>query len=180
MNPEQRKVIDELYHELYEFLLTYANSSLGNTALAEEAVQEAFAIACKKPEQVCGSSNPEGWIVNTMMYVICNIENRQRTARNIIAELPTYCPERFAAPEVPLDLRVLYADVSNTKEFKLIHAMAVEGKSIVELAPELGISVDTCKKRAERARKYLQKKIDNMSLSGDKHTYIGRKEEHKK
>ena len=159
MNPEQKKVIDQLYYELYEFLLTYANSSLGNMTLAEEAVQEAFAIACKKPEQVCSSPNPEGWIVNTMMYVICNIENRQRTARKIIAKLPTYCPERIAAPEVPLDLRILYGGIANTKEFKLIHALAVEGKSIAQLAAELGISADACKKRAERARKDLQKKL---------------------
>ena len=58
MNAEQKKFISDLYHALYQFLVRYANSSLKNDALAEEAVQEAFAIACKKPEEVCGSPNP--------------------------------------------------------------------------------------------------------------------------
>lgn len=180
MNPEQRIKIDKLYYQLYDFLLTYADSSLGNSALAEEAVQETFAIACKKPEQVCTSPNPEGWIVNTMMFVICNIESRRRTALNIIADLPGFCVELHAAPEVPLDLHILYGDLADTKEFRLIYAMAIEGKSMVELAAELGVSVEACKKRAERARKYLQKKIDHMSLLRGRRTYIDGKEEQKK
>lgn len=180
MSPEHKKRIDQLYYELYEFLLTYAESSLDNASLAEEAVQETFAIACKKSNQVCSSPNPEGWIVNTLMYVIRNVEGRLRTARKIMVDLPPYRTEHVAAPEVPLDLCVIYGDLANTKEFRLIYAVAVEGRSMVELAAELGVSIDACKKRAARARKYLQKKIDHMSLSGDKHTYKGRKEEHKK
>ena len=46
MNAEQKKVISDLYHALYQFLVRDADSSLKNTALAEEAVQEAFSIAC--------------------------------------------------------------------------------------------------------------------------------------
>lgn len=176
MNAEQKKFISDLYHALYQFLVRYADSSLKNTALAEEAVQEAFAIACKKPEEVCGSPNPKGWLVNTTMNVIRNIESRQRTARKVIADLPEYRPELMAAPEHPLDLRLQYGDLADTKEFKLIYAIAEEGKSIIELADELGISVDACKKRAERSRKFLQEKINPMSPAGDISTYRGRKE----
>ena len=176
MNAEQKKFISDLYHALYQFLVHYADSSLKNTALAEEAVQEAFAIACKKPEEVCGSPNPKGWLVNTTMNVIRNIESRQRTARKVIADLPEYRPELMAVPEHPLDLRIQYGDLADTKEFKLIYAIAEEGKSIIELADELGISVDACKKRAERSRKFLQEKINQMSPAGDISTYRGRKE----
>ena len=176
MNAEQKKTIYELYHALYESLVVYANSTLHNPALAEEAVQEAFAIACKKPTQVCSSPNPKGWIVNTTANVIRNIVSRQRTACKIIADLPEYRPELVAVPEEPLDLRLQYGDLADTKEFKLIYAIAEEGKSLIELADELGISVDACKKRAERSRKYLQEKINPMSPAGDISTYRGRKE----
>ena len=176
MNAEQKKTIYELYHALYELLVVYANSTLHNPALAEEAVQEAFAIACKKPTQVCSSPNPKGWMVNTTANVIRNIVSRQRTACKIIADLPEYRPELVAVPEEPLDLRLQYGDLADTKEFQLIYAMAVEGKSLIELADELHISVDACKKRAERARKYLQKRIIHMSLVGGIATYRGRKE----
>ena len=167
MNAEQRRFINELYHTLYKFLVFYADSSLNNKALAEEAVQEAFAIACSKPAQVCGSPNPKGWMVNTTVFVIKNIESRQRTARKIIADVADYRPDLFAAPEAPLDLWLQYGDLVKTKEFKLIYAMAVEGKSIIALADELGISADACKKRAERARKYLQKRMNRTSPAGE-------------
>ena len=159
MNAEQKKFIDELYYELYQRLVRYADSSLHNIALAEEAVQEAFAIACSKPEQICNCPNPKGWLVTTTGYVVLNIESRQRTARKVIADLPEYRPELMAAPEHPLDLRIQYGELADTEEFQLIYAMAVKGKSLIEIADELGISVDACKKRAERARKYLQKKL---------------------
>lgn len=179
MNAEQRGFINELYHTLYKFLVIYANSSLNNKALAEEAVQEAFAIACSKLDQVCRSPNPKGWMVNTTAFVVKNIEKRQRRARRIIADIADYRPELVAAPEQPLDLRLQYGDLAETKEFKLIYAMAVEGKSLLTLADELGISVDACKKRAERARKYLQKRMKCTSPAGAFSTYIDRKEEQK-
>ena len=113
------------------------------------------------------------------MYVVKNIESRQRTARKVIADLPEYRPELMAAPERPLDLRLQYGDVADTKEFKLVYAMAVEGKSTIEMADELGISVAACKKRAERSRKFLQEKINQMSPAGDISTYRGRKEAQK-
>jgi RNA polymerase sigma-70 factor (ECF subfamily) len=179
MNAEQKKFISDLYHALYQFLVRYADSSLKNTALAEEAVQEAFSIACAKPTDVCSSPNTKGWMVNTVAYVIKNIESRQRTARQVIADLPEYRPDLVAAPPQSIDLRIIYGNLAETKEFKLVYAMAFEGKSIIELANELGVSVDTCKKRAERSRKYLQEKINQVSPSGDVSTYRGRKEANK-
>lgn len=176
MNAEQKKFIDALFVELRRKLIFYADGSLNNIALAEEAVQEAFAIACSKPDDVCSSPNPKGWLVNTTMFVVKNIESRQRTARKVIADLPEYRPELMPAPEQPLDLRLQYGDIADTKEFQLVYAMAVEGKSIIELADELHISVDACKKRAERSRKFLQEKINPMSPAGDISTYRGRKE----
>ena len=104
MNTDQRKFLDDLYCTLYPFLMRYADSSLNNIALAEEAVQEAFAIACAKPAEVCGSQNPKGWLVNTTIFVIRNIESRQRTARRVIADLPECRPELMAAPEQPESL----------------------------------------------------------------------------
>ena len=176
MNAEQKKVIDELYYELYQRLMRYADSSLNNIALAEEAVQEAFAIACSKPDEICSSPNPRGWMVSATANVVRNIERRQQSVRRIVAEVVEYRPDLAAAPEEGVDLRLLYEDLAETSEFQMIYAMAVEGKSLVELAEELHISVDSCKKRVERARKFLQKRIKFMSPFDGLLTYIRRKE----
>lgn len=44
MNAEQKKFIDALFVELRRKLIFYADGSLNNIALAEEAVQEALPL----------------------------------------------------------------------------------------------------------------------------------------
>ena len=57
------------------------------------------------------------------------------------------------------DLSLQYGELADTEEFGLIYDMAVLGKSQQELAAERGITVVTCRKRVERAKKYLRKKL---------------------
>ena len=47
MKARYSKEIDRLYLQMYPMLFEYARSSLSNDALAEEAVQDAFTIACQ-------------------------------------------------------------------------------------------------------------------------------------
>ena len=65
MNEQYCQEIDRLYLQMYTRLFEYARSVLPNDALAEEAVQDTFAIACKKPEALLRSPNPPGWLVVT-------------------------------------------------------------------------------------------------------------------
>lgn len=57
-------------------------------------------------------------------------------------------------------LEVLYGNIADLDEFKLIQEMVVEGKSQLEMAQDRGISLDACKKRVQRAKEKLRKKID--------------------
>ena len=73
MKARYSKEIDRLYLQMYSMLFEYARSSLSSDALAEEAVQDTFIIACQKPEALCESPNPEGWLVNTLKNVLSNV-----------------------------------------------------------------------------------------------------------
>ena len=55
MTEQQNKIIEQLYLSLYVKMLIYAKATLRDEALAEEAVQEAFRIACVRPEVLCES-----------------------------------------------------------------------------------------------------------------------------
>ena len=66
MDIGQRRLIEELYLEMYDKLLTYARCSLDGESLAEEAVQEAVQIACQKIDSLQESPNPRGWMFNTV------------------------------------------------------------------------------------------------------------------
>ena len=158
MTNRQRKQIDALYDKNYDFLVSYAWGSLKNISLAEEAAQEAFAIACEKPDQVCNSPNPDGWLVNTLKNVIQNMERRRMAAEKVVTDCLGDKLELLPGPGDPRDLKLLYSNIADTEEFRIMIALGPEGMSMLELAEELGISYSAAKKRAERARKNLQRK----------------------
>lgn len=120
MDQIQDKVIEQLYREMYSQLVIYAYSILQNNALAEEAVQETFRIACGKTSNLMESYNQKGWIVNTLKNVINNML-RSRASLNtlVVASLSEYNWELpGASDEISID--VLYGDISHTNEYKLI------------------------------------------------------------
>ena len=160
MNEEQKHMIENLYLEMFEKMKIYARCSLENEALAEEAVQETFRIACQKPEQLCQSVNPQGWLVQTLKYTISNIQRSRATAQRIVEKYLTTQLGDLAFLEDSLDLRVLYENVADTEEFKLLAEMAIEGRSHLEMAESRGISVSACKKRVQRAKETLRRRID--------------------
>lgn len=159
MTAEQNQFLTEKYHEKRKFLLEYAESSLHNYAIAEEAVQQTFEIACRKINDISSSPNPDGWLTKTLSFVIRNIEHRQRAESRVVAITDDYRPDLVAAPEEPVPLRITYGSLVDTPQFHLVYEMEIVGKPLAEIAKDLGIGEAACKKRAERARKYLQQKM---------------------
>lgn len=160
MNAEQNRKIEELYREMFDKMKVYACCSLDNEALAEEAVQETFRIACQKPEQLCESANPRGWLVQTLKYTIRNIQRNRETAKRIMEKYLMTQIDDFTFSEDRIDFYILYENVADTEEFKLLSEMAIEGRSHLEMANSRGISVSACKKRVQRAKETLRKRID--------------------
>ena len=131
--------VEQMYKEMYPALYVYALRILEDAALAEEAIQEAFCIACAKREQVLASANPQGWIMCTQA-----LEERAG---------PPAGTEELASVDV------LFGDVSDSEDFRLLKRIALDRCTVLEVAEDLGISVESCKKRVQRARKRLQGKM---------------------
>ncbi len=159
MNARYSKEIDRLYVQMYPMLFEYARSSLSNDALAEEAVQDTFIIACQKAEFLCSSPKPEGWLVNTLKYVLSNTIRSQNIAKRILQDYFASIANDASASIDRVGLELLYDDVADLEEFKLLKEMALDGRSCLEMAEQRGISVTACRKRIERANKVLRKKI---------------------
>lgn len=151
--------IERLYLQMYSLLFEYARSSLSNDSLAEEAVQETFSIACQKPESLCTSQNPKGWLVNTLKNVICNMQRSRSTAKRILTEYFATRINEVSISNDRIGIEILYDDVAELDEFKLLKEMAVDGKSHLEMAQARGISVTACRKRVQRAKEMLRKKM---------------------
>ena len=158
MTSDQHKRIEVFYLEMYDKLFLYAQNALKNESLAEEAIQETFRIVCTKPEDLLSSPNPKGWIINTLKYTMQNMRhNRDRANALLNQYLATYTSDAFSEDRIPLE--VTYENVAHSEEFRLIKEMAVEGKSHLEMAQSRGISVAACKKRVQRAKEFLRRKI---------------------
>lgn len=163
MKARYSKEIDRLYLRMYPILFEYARSVLANDALAQEAVQDTFVIACQKPEALCGSPNPEGWLVNTLKNVLSNTLRAQKTAKRVLLSHFAVNSGEISFQTDRVEVELLYEDIAELEEFKLLRELALEGRSYLEMAQTRGITVDACRKRMERARKTLQNRIKKMS-----------------
>lgn len=157
MEAHYKPDIEHLYLQLYPLMMQYARSFLFSEALAEEAVQDAFQIACQKPDELMGSQNPEGWLFNTLKNVVRNTIRRRARDRELLFEYLNSGKSVDRIDEIRLEL--IYADVVHLEEFQLVKEMVLEGKSYLEIAAEHRISVAACRKRMQRAREFLKKKI---------------------
>ncbi len=151
--------VEQLYKELYPALHIYALRVLGESALAEEAIQDAFCIACAKREQFLASSDPRRWIMCTLKHVCQNMLRTQARLKKLLLSLDTgRCLAAGTTDLVSVD--VLFGDLSDSEDFRLLKRIALDRCTMLEVAEELGISVESCKKRVQRARKRLQEKIE--------------------
>lgn len=160
MDELHKERIGQLFLEMYDQLKAYARSSLENESLAEEAVQETFYIACQKPEALFDSPNPHGWLVITLKNTIRNMKSNHATAKRIVETYLLDQAKELAIHEDSISLRIQYEDVADTEEFKLLCEMAIQGRSHAEMAQARGISISACKKRVQRAKEFLKKKVE--------------------
>lgn len=145
--------------EMFTPLIVYAQGVLANHALAEEAVQDAFRIACVKIEDMERSQNPQGWLTNVLKYVICNQKKGSAYMTNLLLTLAHDSSWQPEGRWDEIDPDILYADLLENEDYQLLKKFVLEERTILELSEELGISTNACKKRVERAKKTLRKRL---------------------
>ena len=157
LTTELEAFVKELYIEMYHSLLAYAQIALGDYHLAEEAVQDTFRIACAKINSLTSSKNPNGWIVKTHVYVIKNMSRSRARLNNVVIESLSQNFTDMYGKEDDIAIETMYSDLIGSDDFKLIKSIVLDNRTILEMSKALGISVDACKKRLQRAKKKLQK-----------------------
>lgn len=165
MGQEQdvKQMIEALYLEMYPRLRSYAIGALKDIDLAEEAVQESFHIACAKGSALLESENPHGWLTQTLKFVICNTRRAQVRLNNVaISEIPASETPRVTPCE-NADFNVAYEEMLGPDDFSLLKLVVLEKYSMMEASSELGISVEACKKRVQRAKRRLKNILEKDS-----------------
>lgn len=159
INEKYLKFIETLYIKNASLLFNYANIILSNTSLAEEAVQETFVIACIKQHALENSSNPEGWLMNTLKNVCRNIQkNRNYYLSRILSLNESVLGTTALESDNLWETNV--QDFISKEDFMILKKIILDGYSYKDLAKELGISLEACKKRAQRAKQRFRKNYD--------------------
>lgn len=153
--------IAKLYQEMYGRMVAYASSVLGDRNLAEEVVQDAFCIFCMKADDALGRENPRGWLMRTLQNVIRNMQRHRSAANRLIMKSlqVEHLEELLVYDEEDVDL--LYQDLAARADFQLLKRVVLDGCTMLEAAEEAGITVEACKKRIQRIRAHLKKKLSN-------------------
>ncbi len=157
LEKHQGDFTEELYHKIFNKLYHYAMKKLEDPSISEEAVQETFSIAWVKVDALMCSPNPEGWLMNTLKNVICNIK-RDRSYLSMQLMSEEHINFLMAqGQENNLDPEFLYEGMVSQEEFFLLKRVAIDNRSMLEVAEELGITLEACKKRVQRAKAKFQK-----------------------
>lgn len=163
LSDSQRRGIEELYKEMCYPLSAYAHSALNDRPLAEEAVQDTFRIACTKADDLLSSSNTKGWLLNTLKYVIRNIIRSRARLNNVIISSINFNENIIAGDADAPDIDFLYSDLVDSEDYKLLKKIVLDKCTMLEAAQKLGISIEACKKRVQRAKKKLKKRIEERN-----------------
>ena len=155
----QNDSLRQLYIEHYRHLFRLARSFV-NQDLAEDLVQETFLIAQTRLDCVISSKNPTGWLVNTLKNVIGNTyQKRNFICTHLISE--SIIDE---AGEYEHPVNEMYAGLIDEETLSLLIWIYCEGTSYQEAADRLGISLNACKKRIQRAKTALKQAIEKNNL----------------
>ena len=159
LSKSEYQLLEQLYRAYYHQLFLYARAILRHDQLAEEAVQDTFHIACGKMDNLCCSENPAGWLVQTLKHVLKNMERCRSSLYSSMHRSDPYNDTVLGAERDQEDLELLYGGILTREEFHLLKRVAVDDYSFLEAAEELGISVETCRKRFHRAKEKMRKNI---------------------
>lgn len=153
MNKNERIIIDLMYREMFKKMCIYAKSQLGDSALAEEAVQETFRIACEKEQRVLTSENPRGWMMATLRYTISNMKRELAYLEKMYLHLHM---KETAAEITEENVDIMYSDLISEADFDMLKMIVMDRYTIRETAEYYGISLNACKKRISRIKQRLK------------------------
>lgn len=145
---------------MHDKLVRYAYSALRDYGRAEEAVQDTFSIACARVDVLEASNAQNAWLMKTLKNVIANIRRSQARLNNIVITTINFDEEKYIQPQ-DSSIDLLYSGIIKDEDFLLLKLVAVNNYTMREAADTLGINVEACKKRVQRAKKKFKSELES-------------------
>jgi RNA polymerase sigma-70 factor (ECF subfamily) len=148
--------------ENHRAFLRYLQRRLGDRALAEDILQDAFAKLIDKPDRAPGGEGLVPWFYRMLRNAAIDHVRRQHTATRaaeaFAREMAVTAPEPELAEEICACIRRL-AGTIKAEYAEALEAIDVAGTPVKEFAARKGLSVSNAGVRVFRAREALRKRL---------------------
>ncbi len=157
---------DALYTRLAKPVLALAYQLTGDTALAEDILQETFLAAHKHAHTFKGDSAPDTWIYRIAVNAANRTRRKQARSRSILERfrqraLASNRDHRGQAPQ-PADPRLRHAiDQLPDDQRTAILMLSIREIPAATIAETLGVPTNTVYSRAHAARQKLRQLLDD-------------------
>lgn len=148
MDQDQDKLISSLYQTQYKKMYKVGYRMTGDEELAQDMVQDAFALAIFRLDVFAQHPDQEAWLMRTLTNLIKN-ERRRLSARNVALD----DPDAIAAPIPEEGLDVLFPSRLPQRDRDILIWRYERGMGYRDIADRLGISESGCRSRVARAAK---------------------------
>ena len=116
-----------------------------------------------KIDSLLASQNTRGWLVNTLKYVIQNIRKSQAKLNNFMMSMLSDEELVTASSTSNVDFQLTYTDLLGAEDFELLKMLVLDQYTMLDASKKLGISVEACKKRVQRAKNKLRHILEKDS-----------------
>jgi RNA polymerase sigma-70 factor (ECF subfamily) len=149
--------------ENHKAFLMYLERRVGDRALAEDILQDAFVKVINRPEQVPPDEGAVPWFYRTLRNAAIDQFRRHGTASKAIEAFAREL-ETHAAPQMELEAEICacvsrLAATLKADYAEALQAIDVEGTPVKTFAEERGLSASNAGVRVFRAREALKKRL---------------------
>jgi RNA polymerase sigma-70 factor (ECF subfamily) len=153
----RKEFLKQLYMKQSKGMFRYANSIMRDNYLAEDAVQETFAVAWEKIESLVGMDSPVGWLFGTLKNIMKKNTAEMYKFQKLLLSLDGYNGIDQAVTD-DIDPTILYEGIISSEEYSILEKLYIHGYTYKELASEMKVPLSTVGMKAKRAREKFRKK----------------------
>ena len=160
-----RKAQQQLYEMYSPKMLSVCRQYIKEISLAEEVMVGGFFKAFTALDSFKGSGSFEGWLRRIMVRESISWLRKERKLHFEPEEAIDHTTQHAVYMDSPLEVEYLQRIIDDLPEgYKMVFVMyAVEGYKHSEIAEALGISESTSKSQLFKARKLLQRQLNEQN-----------------
>lgn len=158
--------IEQIFREQYKTMFRVLRRIAANDFQVEDALQDAFALACDRRETVLAHPTPEAWMLVAAKNFLRNAKRADaKLARRLVLLDDELAAKLGTCDEVNIDLE--YGGTIPEQEFNLLKRVYLEGYKQSEVAEEFHIAPNSAYMTVKRVREKMRARLEeNEKKSG--------------